>query len=283
MKKMVRQLPYISLSGVFTGKMLIALILISTTVYLDFAPIYIATESLGINVNCGIISILLSDSFSRNIIFIAVLFAFSNLPIKYPIPYYSLIRAGKRSWLFSQLLYVIVVSILLMGFIIIISIITFKGHMFYGTEWGKIINSLLTGTFQTEFSIEINISPNVLAEFTPAAALVWTILSTTIMFIIFGFIMVLMNLAINEFAGIVINGIMIFMNMLCELFSSFLKYYYSPLSWCSLSVIDSNGYGATPSVVFAVSAWTIMLIIMFIFAMIISEHNKEIIGKSGLL
>ena len=277
MKKTIKMLPYHLMAGFFNTKMLVALILIATILYVDLTPIINASDSLNLNINFSAISIVLSDNSACSIIFIAVLFIFSNLPVKYPQQYYALHRSGKRAWLFSQCLYVIITSLFLVMFIAAFYFLLCSGHMFFDNRWGKLITSISEGQINTYFKIGISLRPNILAEFTPVGAFIWTLSGTVVMMVIFGFSAVVLNLVINEFAGTILDGLMIFMNMLCWLFSSFFKYYFSPLSWCSVSVIDTTGRGATPGIPFAIIMWSMIIIILLLIAFLASGRDKEIV------
>lgn len=276
MRKIFYIVPYYFKSGLANGKSLAAVIMIVCIVYVELAPMFNISVYYSLNVNIAIIAVMLSDGFSRTVLFLAVLLIFSNLPLKFPPPYFLMVRSGKRKWIMGQVMYVILTSLAICVLIYVLGLLFLRGRIFVSSEWGKIIHGITGPSVASAFQIQFQVDEHVLTEFTASQAMAWTTVSTFVSIFVFGLIAIALNLTLNEYAGTIANGIIVFMNMLCEFYPFFGRFYFSPLEWCSINVIDTTSYGATPGIVFIVSAWGIIITTLLVVIAIASRRNKDI-------
>ncbi len=204
------------------------------------------------------------------IIFLGVFILFSDLPFKDNQQMFLISRSGKRAWLFSQVFYVIIVSIVYFAFIFVCYCITlFPNIGFSANSWGKIIKTLSVTNIGEKFNVLFKPAPSVLSDFSPLSAFVYSFATAIAISVIIGLVVLLLNLTIKHNFGIIASGAVVFMYMFVHMGGSAVTYYFSPLNWCSIFVADKKGVTYYPDMSWIITVlciwFSLEIIALFIF------------------
>ena len=274
---LVRTALYHCRSEIKNTKFYAGLILIFCAVYLTLSPITQISESYRVNMNMAIFSLTAAAPFCLSILFLAALFIFSDLPIKHPSPLFLMIRSGKRNWLFAQIIYVLLVSFFLTVFVYMALLVVSKGHLFLSDDWGKLVYSIASGQLDQAGGLDFRIDLNVIQNWTPAAAFVWTFSGLLLTFVMFGLISLVLNLFVNEFAGTICNILMTAIHLLFGFFPEKEMYWLSPIEWCSIRDVGISAAGYRPDIRFVLITRTMIFACLLVTAYLMSSKRGDLL------
>ncbi len=80
--------------------------------------------------------------------------------------------------------------------------------------------------------------------------------------------------------GTIIGALLIFIHLLSSYIYEFGFYYYSPISWISLTKTQIETVGGLPSILYIL---TMILIILIIILVLLSYYSSNKIGNQDLL
>ena len=204
------------------------------------------------------------------IIFLGVFILFSDLPFKDNQQMFLISRSGKRTWIFSQIFYVILVSLMYFLFIFICYCIALFPHIGFSVDsWGKIIKTISATDAMSKFNVHFKPTSNVLSDFSPLAAFVYSLGTAFAISVILGLIVLLFNLTVKHNVGVIVSGAMVFVYMFVYMGGGNISYYFSPLNWCSILDVDKNGITPRPDVSWIITVLCIFfaaeMIVLFVF------------------
>ena len=266
-------------NNIKSSKMIAALLMIIVAIYLRGTPITYYSDYIGYNVNIGLLAFIISDRFVLSVMFIAVVFIFSDMPFKHPKQYYMIVRMGKRKWIFAHLIYCIIISLFIMLVSIIAFLVVMRGHTYFSNSWGKFISSVPETIFTYESGIELSIYKDVLLTLKPAEALSWTMIMHFFILMLFASICITFNLLVNEYAGIIICGILVFAHLIQGFDPSFIINYMSPVDWISVNIIDFNCNSAMPDWYYPLIISIIIIAGLWIVNAIVTRKNSITLEK----
>ncbi len=178
------------------------------------------------------------------ILFIGIFILFSDLPFKDNQQMFLISRSGKRAWIFSQVLYVIFVSLIYFTFIFLnFCAVLFPDIAFSADNWGKIIRTISATNAYQKFGLRFTIPAGVLSSFKPLEGFLYAFGTAFAAAVILGITVLLFNLIVKRSMGVILSGTIVFMIMISSApyLGRRLVFYFSPLSWCSLFKTDKNG------------------------------------------
>jgi len=240
---------------------------------LAIASVYEFTSSLAkmakyysIPVNGFSAVFFLTDTYSVLIIFLGILILFSDLPFKDSQQMFLVSRSGKRAWIFSQVLYVILVSILYFAFIFICFCAVLFPNLYFNSEnWGKIINTISLSSVAQRFELWFTVPQSVLSDFSPLNGFLYSFGIALFVTCVLGLIILIFNLTVKHNTGVFISGAIIFLYMFQYMnHNGYILYYFSPLNWISLYTADKNGITPYPDILWVIT----ILCLFFVFELI---------------
>ncbi len=192
-----------------------------TPFILALAAIYEITHPLGelgskysIPVNGFSAAFVWTDRLTVFILFLGIFIMFCDLPFKDNQQMFLLSRSGKRTWIFSQVLYVLFMSFVYMIFILLCFCAFLMPNIaFDGGSWGKIIKSVASANLGGSVGLRIKTSPNVLTDFTPIEGFLYSFGTAFGTAVILGLIMLSLNLTVKHNSGTIASGGLIFLFM----------------------------------------------------------------------
>lgn len=187
-----------------------------------------------------------SSSTTVFIVFLGMFILFSDLPFKDNQQMFLISRSGKRAWIFSQVFYVIFVSVIYFAFIFVCYIANLIPRInFSADKWGKVMNS--APGLQQKYLIKFTTSSDVLNLFSPLEGFLYTFGAAIIAGIILGLITLFFNLTFKRNSGVILSGTFVFLYMFASFKANgFAMYYFSPLNWLSIDFVDKKGVSGMP-------------------------------------
>lgn len=248
-----------------------------TPFILAVAAVYEFTHSLAdmaahysVPINGFAVSFLFTTLSQTLIIFLGIFILFSDLPFKDNQQMFMISRTGKRAWIFSQVFYVLIVSLMYFAFIFIcFCIVNLPNLGFSADNWGKLIKTLAATNAGDTFGVRISVSQGVLTDFPPLEAFLYSFGTAYAVAVVLGLVILFLNLTVKRQSGIIVSGMLVFMLMFTSARSKQVLYYFSPINWCSIRIMDKNGVSSYPDTLWIITVlciwFALEIIALFIF------------------
>lgn len=235
-------------------------VLALAAVYEDARPLGELATKYSISVNGFSAAFLWSSSNTVFILFLGIFIMFCDLPFKDEQQMFLLSRSGKRSWIFSQVLYVIFVSFVYMTFIFVCFCVVLLPNVAPDAgSWGKIIKSVAATDIGSGVGLRFSPTVSVLNDFTPFEGFIFSFGTAFAVCVVLGLIMLCFNMIVKHNSGIVVSCGLIFFYMFSNAFGGNITKYITPLYWCSLTSADRHGITALPDVSWVIAVLCIAL------------------------
>lgn len=144
------------------------------------------------------------------------------------------------------------------------------------SDWGKVINTFAQTGIASRHGIVIPFDYAILQSFSPFEALGVQFVLCTLLFIMFGNLMFLINIVTNRAVGALVATALVLFQLFAENISPKLTY-FSPASWSSLSFLSIDGTGKYPSLKYALITLIIINIVLSIASLkIVLKRDIEI-------
>ena len=213
-----------------------------------------------IAVNGFSIAFLLTSLTHVFIIFLGLFILFSDLPFTDNQQMFLISRSGKRAWIFSQVFYVIIVSLIYFAFIFICYCAVLLPNLGFSTDsWGKIIMTISATDAGQAFKVPFKVLPTVLSDYAPLEAFIFSFGTAVTISVILGLVVLFFNLTIKHNVGVILSGAIVFVYMFVYMGGSRESYHFSPLNWCSIFVADKKGITYYPDVSWIITVLCIWL------------------------
>ncbi len=250
-----------------------AAILILSSVCSLIVPYAKAAWALDQNVSIGILAYNFCYGTMTIKLYLALLLVFSELPFKDPQQLMIITRSGKRAWHLSQLFYVIAVAAAITVAVSLVSMAILVGHLSFDGSWGRILTN---GTSMHKYKIACAISSDVLKEFSPYAAIGWSLPVGTLTMISFGSIILSLNSLFRGSAGTIAGGLIIALTLIGRFIGVPGTFYFMILDWGNFSDLNIHNAPKTPTPLFEIGALAATLIVSIIVIIFCSRKKAEI-------
>ncbi|HCC35528.1 MAG TPA: hypothetical protein DEQ02_07830 [Ruminococcaceae bacterium] len=186
------------------------------------------------------------DGFLSLVIPLGLILLFCDAPFidaEHPL---MIIRSGKKSWAYGQVLYIIIASAVFWILIFFLSIVFFFPNVEFSSAWGKVLGTLAQTDAGQAFGINM-LNYELQNEFTPLMAFGLSFLLYWLVGIFLGLLMLVLNLRFSRAVGaIVAVAFIVFDGFLSNILIPQL-YYISPVSWLDLTYINFGSGSFMPS------------------------------------
>lgn len=190
------------------------------------------------------------------------LFFYCNAPFFDRHSSFVMIRTGRNNWIWAQILYIIVSSVLYTLVWFLASLLPVLPRLSLTADWGDLLYRIADGTAnqvadQYGISLTYYVSDGVCRTFTGPQATLLSLLLLWLVTLFIGMLVFCFNLISGYNLGVIATGVVSFMALfvsspLVLMFLGEKPYYISPVSWCSLYSLDFAGTGRMPGVGFAI-------------------------------
>lgn len=250
-----------------------AAILILSSVYSLIVPYAKAAWALDQNVSIGILAYNFCYGTMTIKLYLALLLVFSELPFKDPQQLMIITRSGKKAWYLSQLFYVIAVAAAITAAVSLVSMAILVGHLSFDGSWGRILTN---GTSMLKYRIACAIPSDVLKEFSPYAAIGWSLPVGTLTMISFGSVILSLNSLFRGSAGTIAGALIISLTLIGRFIGVPGTFYLMILDWSNFSDLNIHNAPKTPTPLFETGALAAMLIVSILVIIFCSRKKAEI-------
>ena len=219
---------------------------------------------------------LFQDGRIKAMLILPLVFLFSDAPFIDVNQPYVISRCSRKSWSFGQVLYIILGSgaYLLASFVM--SILVIIGNIEWTTDWG-----LLIRTAVKEGANIPGVNMSTPHYFTPFIALFYTVLLSWMACSFIGLVIYVVNSATGKMGyGIAAGSLFVLLDFACvTMFAANpLKnqwvYYFSPITWCSISLINLEKDMSSPNITFVLCTYSVLIIALSVIAVMISRKQQ---------
>ena len=248
----------------------IYLIFILTTLYLHsrISPISTFCLNSGYKISPYIFPYLMSDRSIIFIIMMGVVLLFCDAPFIEIDQPYIIMRSGRITWLWGQLAYIALASMLYFVIMIVLSILILLPNLSFSADWGKVIGTFAQTNVANQHLISIPFDFLLYNSYSPLSAMFFSFTNSFLVAIFIGILIFVFNLNISRFAGVITSTLLVLWHMVTYMtWTGSTR--YSPITWVSLAKIDINGntlYPSLPYIYFVISTLIIILILLAIMS-----------------
>lgn len=240
-------------------------VLLATFVWSNISPVIEAVKIVDLRVNPLLFPFLSSNTVYQLIIFLGVLFLFSDAPFIDKNQPYIIIRSKRTIWALGQILHVIMLSasyfLILMG----ISILVVLPYATLATDgWGKLVNTLAQTNLDVQVGMTFDFSKQIVSLYAPLEAFLYCFLLNWGMASFLGLLIFAINMKFSKMIGILIGLSVLLFDLLSLNNLSSTSVYFSPLSLSRLSMLDPKGITIYPSVTYALVFYCVSIVLLSI-------------------
>jgi len=227
-------------------------------------PVADFAGSVGVPATPWIFPYLSLDRLTLMLVMLGVVLLFCDAPFIDAHQPYVLIRAGKRDWLWGQILYIMLASLCYFLFVAVVSALLLLPHLTFASGWGKIWGTLAQTDAGSHLQLAVSYSLQV--NYTPLAAMAWSLLLSWLAGVFLGLLLFVLNMRLARELGAVVGATLALLQFFCRDANGFLLYYFSPLSWASLGNLDVTQISLLPSTTYAACVLVALNIILIVLA-----------------
>ncbi|UUX33609.1 hypothetical protein [Fundicoccus culcitae] len=229
-----------SLRIIMIGILLVIFIHANLTNLIDFL------NSVDIPITPWVFPFLLEWRSQKLLLFLPLIFLFSDAPFIDKNQLYVVLRAGRLSWASGQILYILFASFIYFFIIIILTILMLIPNVTFDLQWGDAITTLSKTNAGDNFGVIIPFKRHILDYFSPLQAMFYSYLLSSLIGSILGMLMFVINVVSKKSVlGIIITSSMVLFDVI--IWSRGLLLWFSPVSWATLSAIRIDGARGLPN------------------------------------
>lgn len=239
-----------------------------------FRPIRGFTEAVSVPATPWALPFMMSDWYVNMLIFFGVVLLFCDAPFVDSGQPYLMVRTGRHAWLWGQIGYILLASILYFAVIAVIPSILLFPNVTLELGWGKVWGTLSQTNAGAQFDIPMAINHALLVNYTPLQAMLNTFILSVLNALMLGLVMFVCNMAANRTTGVVAALFVVLLEVFANQNINPVLYFFAPTSWAGLANISVN-YNTKPSLTYAYVLLLTTSFIMAILAYLLSK-NKDI-------
>lgn len=158
------------------ARILTVMLIVFLLVVQNLSSVLLFSKVVNISVTPYAFVFLVNDYICQFIIMAGAIMLFSNAPFEDEGYFYMIHRAGRASWAVGQMLYIVKLSLLYIGFLMVATVVPFIGHLQLDTEWGKIWGTLAKTDAGSQYGVGFSVSEFIVGKYTPVDALILSLL-----------------------------------------------------------------------------------------------------------
>ena len=235
-------------------------------IFLHFLTKDLLAESMQSNLPIApwIFPFLFNHRYYKLLFFVPLIILFCDAPFVDETYHYSIIRSSRFKWCLGQLLYIFSASTVYFIFIFILSVVFCLLNINWTLDWGTFLGTAANTSFGN--NLTLNISSKVVNCLTPTYTTFITLLLCSLNGMIIGLLIFLSNLIrLPRFVGVISAISLLLFDTMCVTNGQKNFYYYSPVTWTTISCLDLNNRTDLPSIEYAVVAGSLLLLVLLFF------------------
>ena len=218
------------------------------------------------NISLYLFPFIMSDVRSVLLIMLGIVLLFCDAPFIDIDQPYIIMRSGRTVWVWGQIVYIGMASFIYFFIIILFSILILFPCLKFDPEWGKVIGTFAQTNVAPQHNIVIPFAFSIYNAYTPIGAMCVTFLNSSFISFALGLLMFVLNLNLSRFTGALGATLLVLWQVVVtNTWTGFTR--FSPVSWVSLSRIDTTTSTLYPSLKYIYITITIMIILLSILCM----------------
>lgn len=217
-----------------------------------------------------------SQFYTKLLFTIPIILMFCNAPFIDDNQVYVYVRAGKRKWIWGQILYIFLASALYYFFVFFVSLFTTSIYGGFEMNWGEVLYTIS----ETNIAFQMNcpyveVSSVILDYFTPIQAVWFTFVVSWSNAVLIGMTIFVCNyLTKMKYFGIALSSMLIVFSCFVLTCGHPELVKYSPSSWITLDKIDIGGKTENPSFFYCMSFYWSAIICLIIVVFMFSKKKS---------
>lgn len=222
-------------------------IVIAIFLYSYLEPVVLFSKAMNIPTTPWVFPHLINDFICQLAFMSGAIFLFCTAPFKGENYSYLIYRAGRTSWQIGNIAYIVVISIIYVGFIESISILSLLPHISFVNEWGKIWGTLAQTDAIVQYGIPFMVYTYIVGVFSPIEATGISLFLETACIIWIGLVVYLFNSISQKPIGTLVGTFFVFLDVVISNSWSAKAFLLSPVTLTQLKSLSGNNlrYGVT--------------------------------------
>lgn len=252
-------------------------IIIAIFIYSYLEPVTLFSKTVNIGIGPWAFTHLINDYICQIVFMSGAVFLFCTAPFQNENYLYTIYRSGRVWWQLGNVLYIIFMSFLYVGFIQIISIVSLFPCISFSNKWGKIWGTLANTNAAIQFQVPFIVDNYIIGVYTPREATIITFLLEFACVIWLGLVIYIFNSISKRNTGIIIGAFFVLLDVVISNSFSAKAFLISPVTLTQLKSLSGNNvqYGLTLSYAlwFFIITLTILIVICLLMGM--KKHRKR--------
>ena len=202
--------------------------------------------SFGETVSAWIFPLLMVKSGNQMFFILGAVLLFCDAPFLYDNSDWQILRAGRQSWFWGNILYIGVLSLIYTAVVSLLPALFVLPRVSLANEWGALVGSMAQTNLPDQMGLS-RLSYVIMVKYRPLTAMVLSVLMAWFNGTAVGVISYAMNLLVKQGTGAVLCVAMGLTPVMIDHALppvSYISYYLSPPSWINLENYNRQGYGA---------------------------------------
>ena len=230
------------------------------------APVRQAAAYVQLPVSAWVFPFLTSNYYSLMLIMFGFVLFLCDAPFVDSEQAYLIIRCGKKTWLKGQLLYICLASAVYFLTVFLMSVLLLLPNITFYPDWGKLVRTLSQTDLSMQFNVSLDISYKIIRLYSPAAAMGLSLLMAWLIGVLLGVLLFILNAFFSRAVGVMVTSGMVLLEIFA-LNNAFRFTYVSPVSWMSLSILDTEGFSKYPTLSYTLVCTLLMIFILSAIAL----------------
>lgn len=216
---------------------------------------------------------LFNHRYYKLLFFVPLIILFCDAPFIDGTYHYSIIRSSRFKWCVGQLLYIFSASIAYFTFVFILSVTFCLLNIDWTLDWGTFLGTAANTSFGN--NLTLNISSKIVNCLNPIYTTFITVLLCSLNGMIIGLLIFLSNLIrLPRFIGVISTISLLLFDTMCVTSGKKSFYYYSPITWTTISCLDLNNRTDLPTVGYAMAASSLLLFVLLLLILVLCRSKS---------
>lgn len=256
------------------ARILTVMLIVFLFIVQNLSSVLLFSKAVNIPVTPYAFVFLINDYICQFIIMAGAVMLFSNAPFEDEGYIYMLPRAGRISWAVGQMLYIVKLSLLYIGFLMITTVLPFIGHLQLDTEWGKIWGTLAKTDVGSQYGVGFSISEFIVGKYMPVNALLLSLLLEWTCILWLGLLIYFGNKVTNKPLG-TMAGIFFTLLDIC-IANDWMDFAYkgSPVSLAQLETYSGYALKWGIDLNYGIHFFAIGIVLLLVMCLISNNENR---------
>lgn len=177
----------------------------------------------------------------------------------------ALMRTGRKKWAGGQIFYILCTSFGYLLMVFLLSLISLWPDISWKNQWGSIWQTLAQTDAGYQIRLELDVPYRILVDYQPFQAVAMQFFIAWLVCVFLGLLLFAGNFHLGKKAGIGIAAFCVLMVTRVRSYDAFVSWLV-PVHWVNLSTIAPRKISQAPTVIQAVAALGILILILSVFS-----------------